>query len=201
MQDYSWGSVNTSVSACGDTNGDGGKPVSSTTFYATLKTQNTIPSSMLSAVDKSTVQSQFEALLNNRKITEDDLKGRFVSVRTVQALIDTIVSFIVARYSIWTNPAGTSSMVFYDSGSVSYPSINYNYEITDVKDKVDLAAFSEILGSIFVSALSAVKVSRETFNASYSSSSSSSSCSSSCSSSSCSSSCSSSIFIAYMSLH
>lgn len=178
-------------------------------FKAVFKTVQTVPSYMLESVSKDTIQSQFESLLNLRRLTEDDFKGKVISVRTVQAIVETMIQFIVSRYQIWTDPIGTEKLTLYNTGDVPYPSIGYNFSIVDYNDTLTQAGMNTMMSSICMSALSSIRVKREeidtTITSSSSSSSSSSSCSSSCSSSSSSSSCSSSCscssaFIAYMNL-
>ena len=177
------------------------------TVRSIVSTKNTSPSNLLMNVSSDTVKAQFEKLLDSRKLTEKAIAGKVVSLRTAQALIETMVQFIVARFQVWCDPEGTTSLTLYDDDNlVSYNGIIYNYEIVDFADKLDKDGFAEVLGSIFTSTLSSLKVRRQDINYTFTCSSSSSSCSSSCSSSSCSSSCSSSssssscssIFIAYM---
>jgi hypothetical protein len=176
-----------------------------TGFTVYAKTNNTIPSSMLSKVNASTVTSQFQSYLSQLKLTEKDMKGKAVSVRTVQAFFDAIVSFISTRFVIWLNPAGDSFITLYNSGSVSYVTPNFNYNITDYRESLSKADFDTMMDNVALSAFNAITAKRQPFKAVYnsscssscSSSSCSSSSSSSCSSSSCSSSCSTT-FIAYM---
>ena len=181
------------------------------TYYAYVKTTTAIPAKLLTAVPTTTPAAQFASLLSNRKLTQENFAGKVVSVRTMQAVIDTMVQFIMARYQIWMTPDASKTVVLYDSGSVSYSSMNYNYDFVDYRDKVTKDSLDELIGSVVNASLASSKVNRQGLELTHTSSSSSSSCSSSsCSSSSCSSSCSSSscsssssscIFIAFMNLH
>ena len=175
------------------------------TFKSDLKTVNNIPEDMLKGVDRLTVKSQFQKLLKNRELSQAKFAGKLISIRTVQAVAQTMIDFIVARFQIWTDPVGSAQLILYNSGTVSYPSLsNYTYKIVEPGDTLDQAGAGDLLGSLCVSALKTLNVQKQEAEATYTSSSSSSSCSSSCSSSSCSSSCSSSssssTFIAYMKL-
>ena len=174
------------------------------TFKSDLKTLNNISEDMLKGVDRLTVKSQFQKLLKNRSLSQEDFEGKLISIRTVQAVAQTMIDFIVARFQIWTDPVGGAQLVLYNSGSVSYTNPTYTYEIVDPTDTLDKSGAEDLLGSLCLSALNSLNVQKQEAQATYTSSSSSSSCSSSCSSSSCSSSCSSSssssTFIAYMKL-
>jgi hypothetical protein len=183
-------------------------------FNGWLKTSDTIPSNLKSTVLSSTVESQFRLLLKNRGITDKNLKGKLVSVRTVQAIVDTILQFIVARYQLWLNAGGTKSIILYDSSNVSYPGIYYNPTVSLTNDtvysatsKVTHDSLNTLMECVVSAGLSSLKAKRQSFQAASITSSNTSSCcssscsSSSCSSSSCSSSCScSTLFIAYMKL-
>ena len=175
-------------------------------------TSTGIPDSELEAVEKTKVEEQFLALLKLRKLTEDNFKGKMISIRTVQAIVETMIQFILARYDLWVNVTNTKSVILYNSGSVTYGATNYNADVVDFSDTLTKDGFESVLASVFSSALNSMQVHRPFVTSSYSSccssSCSSSSCSSSCSSSSSSSSCSSSscssscssTFIAYLNL-
>ena len=144
--------------------------------------------------------------MNSRGFTQDKMKGQYVSVRIVQAMCESMVQFILARYKLWTSPTADKYMVLYDSSkTVAYTPVVFDYSSTALNDSLDSNGFGEVIQSICIAALSNSKVQRQTYKSSAYSSCSSSSCSSSCSSSSssscssssCSSSCSTT-FIAYL---
>ena len=171
-----------------------------------------VSDSELERVETSKVEEQFLALLKLRKLTEENYKGKMISVRTVQAIVETMIQFILARYTLWVDVKNEKSIILYNAGSVSYASTSYNADIVDFSDTLTQEGYETVLTSVFSSALNSMVVHRPVLVSSYTSSSSSScsssSCSSSCSSSSCSSSCSSSscssscstTFIAYLNL-
>ena len=182
------------------------------TRMCVVKTTDGVPSSLQESVSKDTVEQQFTDLLDNRNLTNEKFKGKTCSIRDIQAVLDTMVSFILQKYVLWISPKGDEQLLFYDKSSNSILEINYDYSIVDVAKSLNLEGAQNIMSRITQVALSSVKHNRvgveASFSSSCSSSSSSSSCSSSCSSSSCSSSCSSSscssssssFFIAYMRL-
>ena len=175
-------------------------------------TNTGVSDSELERVETSKVEEQFFALLKLRRLTEDNFKGKMISVRTVQAIVETMIQFILARYTLWVDVMNEKSIILYNAGTVSYASTSYNADIVDFDDTLTKDGYDAVLTSVFSSALSSLVVHRpvvtSTFTSSSSSSCSSSSCSSSCSSSSSSSSCSSSscssscssTFIAYLNL-
>lgn len=173
-----------------------------------------VPASMLKAVTTDTVRSQFQQLLKANGLTKNNFEGKIISARTIQAIVQTVMIFIRARFVIYVDPSGETSLQLYDQGDVEYSSIgNYDYQITDAASKFTVDNFNTVMGRAVASSVYNIRIRKEDFAVTYtctssssscssssSSSSSCSSCSSSCSSSSCSSSCSSSIFIAYMNL-
>lgn len=190
-------------------NSYGGK----STYTYRLMNNTAIDDSLLKNVPVSKVEEQFLAFLKTRKLTEDNFKGKMISARTVQAIVESMIQFILARYQVWINPESTKYAILYNQGSVAYGAMNYNFDIVDFNDNLTKDGFDTIMISAFNSALASIVTRRQAFGNTYTSCSCSSSCSSSscssscsssssssCSSSSCSSSCSSSAFIAYMNL-
>lgn len=151
----------------------------------------TISDDILKAVPSSTVESDFLNFIKSRNIYTRTNEP--VSFKTMMVFYNNLAAFLSARMVYLTSQLNTNYYLFYKTGVVTYPTVNFdavdvdftptqiNTCVTDLMNAINNTVHSHLVNIVFQ----------------YTSSSCSSSSSSSCSSSS-SSSCSSSVFIVYM---